>query len=55
MQKCEEMKSPTNSQGTVLFNGLLELSLSLGLYAEYKKKHKMLDGKPASGIVVWSL
>jgi hypothetical protein len=30
MQNCEEMKSPTNSQETVLFNGLLDLSLSWG-------------------------
>ena len=28
---CEEMKSPTSSQGTVLFNGLLDLNLSWGV------------------------
>jgi hypothetical protein len=26
-----------------------------GFWAEYKKKDKMLDGKPAPGIVAWSL
>jgi hypothetical protein len=30
MPECEEMKSPTSSQGTVLFNGLLDPSLFLG-------------------------
>jgi len=30
MSECEEMKSPTSSQGMVLFNGLLDLSLSWG-------------------------
>jgi len=28
--ECEEVKSPTSSQETVLFNGLLDLSLSWG-------------------------
>jgi hypothetical protein len=55
MPEREEMKSPTSSQGTVLFCGLLNLSLSLGSSAEHKKRDKMLDGKPASGIVAWSL
>ena len=30
MPQCEEVKSPTCSQQTVLFNGLLDLSLSWG-------------------------
>jgi len=55
MPECEEMKSPTSLEGMVLFKGLLGLSLSWGIYVEYKKKDKMLDGKPASGIVAWSL
>jgi len=49
------MKSATSLQGMVLFNGLLVLSPAWGLYAEYKKKDKMMDGKPASVIVAWSL
>jgi len=30
MPECEEVKSPTSSQETVLFNGLLDLSFSCG-------------------------
>jgi hypothetical protein len=30
MPECEDMKSPTSSQGTVLFNGLLDPSFSWG-------------------------
>jgi len=31
LPECEEMKSPTISRGTVLFNGLLDLSFSWGV------------------------
>jgi hypothetical protein len=55
MPECEEMKSPTSSRGTVLFNGLWTLAFRWGFLAEYQKKDKMLDGKPASGIVLRSL
>jgi hypothetical protein len=56
MLECEEMKWPISSQETVLFNSLLDLSLSWGgLCAEYKKKDKTLDGKPASGIAELSV
>jgi len=48
------MKSPTSSQGVVLFSSLLDFSLSWGLKAEYKKD-EMLDGETASGIMAWSL
>jgi hypothetical protein len=39
---------------SVQWSVLLEPFLG-GLWAEYKKKDEMLGGKPASGIVVWSL
>jgi hypothetical protein len=55
MPVCEEMKLSTGLQETVLFSGVLDLSLSWGSQAEYKKKDKMLDGKPASGIAAWPL
>jgi len=50
------MKLLTSPQGTVLFNGLLDLILSWGvLNAENEKTDETLDGKTASGIVAWSL
>jgi hypothetical protein len=52
--ECEERKLLTSSQETVLFNGLLDLSLSWGSVGRIQED-KTMDGKPASGIVVWSL
>jgi hypothetical protein len=49
------MKLLTSWQETVLFNGLLDLSLSWVSLGRIYEKNKMLDGKPASGIVAWSL
>jgi hypothetical protein len=43
------MKSPTSSQGTIMFNVLLDQSLFGGLSAEYKKNDKSLDGQSAFG------
>jgi hypothetical protein len=51
---CEEMKSPTSSQRTVLFRSLWDQSLFGGLKAERKKKQKTLVGQPAFGNVAWS-
>jgi len=45
------MKLPTNSQGMALFSISLNLSLSWGFQAEYKKKFETLDGEAASSIV----
>ena len=51
MLECEEMKSPTSSQGTVLFNGLLDLSLSWGSLGRIRRKMKSWMEK--QHLVLW--
>jgi len=56
MQGYEEMKWPTSSQETVLFKGLLELSLFWGVSRQnIRRRIKRWMEKTAFGIVTWSL
>jgi len=47
--------SQTNLREVALLSGSLDLSLSWGFYAEYKKEVKSLDGEVTSSIVACHL
>ena len=52
MPECEEVKSPTGFQGTVLFKGLLDLSLSWGV-SRQNIRRKIKRWMETQHLVLW--